>query len=161
MHRNLRVPPLLAATRNKDPERPKINNLKIQDSFINLKRCCGAEQCQCQGHLRRAGGLEPRFDPQSQRHFRSRQGQTQCARSSAKTGSLGDGPSGSLSSAPGPPPPRMPRRGRVRERPAWATDCSVRVCACLCAPGKETELPDKVSRFQSKAPVKHEADVSK
>ena len=59
------------------------------------------------------------------------------------------------------PAPRNASPGRVRERPARATDGSVRVCACLCAPGKETELPDKVSRFQSKAPVKHEADVSK
>lgn len=36
-----------------------------------------------------------------------------------------------------------------------------RVCACLCAPGKETKRADKISRFQSKAPIKHKADVSK
>lgn len=52
--------------------------------------------------------------------------------------------------------------GWVRERPGWAGQLeSARVCACLCAPGKETEQADKISRFQSKAPIKHKADVSK
>lgn len=35
------------------------------------------------------------------------------------------------------------------------------LCACQCAQGKETQQADTISCFQSKAPIKHKADVSK